>query len=361
MVETQESSQEQEKKLKLQETEFRDLKRSSLLLGSAKSKVEEQAKSLRKSSLELEKHLNYLGPSLSNEADLERYRIDIENMSKLMQNSLNELLDDEPSLEKINATKFTIGNNLASLLQAIPRPVFMKLIEDHQASEISLTQQKLRALPLQDDITPDFIPENFQPLQKLLYEVSWVYADTRARARKARKSAASSRSELAELKSQILCRINDNFKDDSEKLLNEQKFFELEIQVALKKGAVDALRLQVEELDEFCLQHEARQLEIEQKIATIERNSRLSDQLTALICTMVRKRADNAKVVQQLTNQSRKIVNEDILPLLTKLKENIQLSKNNFDKELESYQQLKPSQLLNVRLAEYVNLLFLFS
>lgn len=356
LIETQDSVLEKEKTLRKHKAEFRDVKRSSHLLSLAKKNTEEQSNTLKKSTQELEKQMKNLSPTLSKEADLERYRIDIENMGKLMQNSLNELLNEEPNIEKINSTKFTIGNNLASLLQAVPRPIFMKLIEEHQASEISAMKEKMQAISSCEDNIPEFIPENFQPLQKLLYELSWFYADTRARAKKTMNDAAVLKDELTELKSRVINRLGCVFKDDPEKLAEEQKLFELEIQVAQRKGAVEAMRSQLANLDDFCLQHEARQLEIEQKIATIERNSRLSDQLTALICTLARKRADTSKHVQQLVNQSQKLVTDDILPMLSKLDENIERSKHNFQKELDVYKELKPSQLFTVRLQKYVTM-----
>lgn len=353
LVESKLLVQQKEKELRNQQLTFRDLKRSSYLLNLVRTNTEHKVQSLNKTSIELEKHFQSFSPALEKEADLERYKIDVENMSKLMKNSLSELLNEEPNIEKLSATKMTVGNNLASLLEALPRRLFMKLIQEQQQTEISSNSDKdSSSSPDQKNAAFEFIPENSkaQPLQKLLHELSWVKADTRARADKARSQISTLSNELDQLKSQVLQRLILLSDGDEHKLAIGQKLLEMEIQVASRKSAVDALRTNLEELDNFCSRYEARQAEIEQKIITIERNSRLSDHLTALTCTLARKRANNPRLVQQFANQSQKIVNEEINTICKELGEKIQLSKSNIEKELEICRQLKPSQLFNVQM-----------
>lgn len=314
------------------------------------SNAEDCVKLLNQTTKEVEKHLQSLAPQIENEGDLERYKIDIENMCKLMQNSLNELLKEEPNIEKINATKMTVGNNLATLLETLPHPLFMKLIQEQQATEISSRNQKDLMIPTQNNIALDFIPDNVEPLQKLLYDLSWTYTDTQTRAKNAKEKAETLKKELIEVKAEILRCLNTNFGAEDPKLVAEHlKLIETEIQVAMRKGAIDGLRNILEESENFCTRYEARQADIEQKIVTIERNSRLSDHLTAIICTLARKRANNPNLLQQLANQSLRMVNEDFVAIHNTLSKTIQASKGNIiEKELELYQQLKPSQLFNV-------------
>jgi hypothetical protein len=63
---------------------------------------------------------------------------------------------------------------------------------------------------------------------------------------------------------------------------------------------------------------------------------------------LARKRANNPNLVQQLANQSLRMVNEDLVAIHNTLDKTIKASKGNIiEKELELYQQLKPSQLFN--------------
>ena len=331
-----------------QQLVFRDLKRSSHLLNLVKSNAEADVKSLKQTTSELEKNLKSLTPELENESDLERYKIDVANMCKLMQDSLNELLKEEPNIENVNATKMAVGNSLATLLETLPHSLFMKLIQEQQAAEISSWNRKDFSLPTQTTLALDFIPENVQPLQKLLYELSWYNADIRARAETAMNVALSLKKELAQLTSQTFQRLDILFDGEDNKIATARKLVEMEIQVAKRKGAIEALRKNQDEMENFCTRYEVRQAEIEQKIDTIERNSRLSDHLTALICTLARKRANNPCLVQQLASQSQRIVKEDICGIQNTLSKTIQLSKCNIEKELELYRQVRPSQLFVV-------------
>ena len=199
-----------------------------------KSNAEDCVKLLNQTTKEVEKHLQSLSPQIENEGDLERYKIDIENMCKLMQNSLNELLKEEPNIEKINATKMTVGNNLATLLETLPHPLFMKLIQEQQTTEISSRNQKDLMIPTQNNIALDFIPDNVEPLQKLLCDLSWFYIDTQTRAKNAKEKAETLKKELIEVKAEILRCLNTNFGAEDPKLVAEHlKLIETEIQVAM--------------------------------------------------------------------------------------------------------------------------------
>jgi len=348
-MESKTTAQEKEQELRKQEHAFRDFKRSSVLLSLVKSNIEENVTLFNQTTREVKKHLQSLAPKIGNETDLERYKIDIENMCKLMQNSLNELLNEEPNLEKINATKMAVGNQLATLLETLPHPLFMKLIQEQQAAEISSRNQKELMTPTQDNAALDFIPDNIEPLQKLLCDLSWTYTDTQTRAKNAKEKSEALKKELAEVKAEILRTLNTRFGAEDPKLgAAHLKQIETEIQVARQKGAIDGLRKILEELENFCTCYEARQADIEQKIVTIEANSRLSDHLTAIICTLARKRANNPNLVQQLANNSLRMVNEDLVGIHNTLNKTIQTSKGNMiEKEIELYQQLKPGQLFN--------------
>lgn len=335
--------------MRKQQLAFRDFKRSSVLLGSVKNNAEDSVKLFNQTTREVKKHLQSLAPEIGNETDLERYKIDIENMCKLMQNSLNELLKEEPNIEKINGTKMAVGNHLATLLETLPHPLFMKLIQEQQAAEISSRNQKEFMTPTQNDTALDFIPDNVEPLQKLLCDLSWTYTDTQTRAKNAKEKSEALKKELAEVKAEILQTLNTRFDAEDPKLAAAHlKQIETEIQVAKQKGAIDGLRKILEELEDFCTCYEARQADIEQKIVTIEGNSRLSDHLTAIICTLARKRANNPNLLQQLANQSLRMVNDELVAIHNTLDKTIKASKGNIiEKELELYQQLKPSQLFN--------------
>ena len=76
------SVQDKEQELRKQQLAFRDFKRSSVILGSVKSNAEDCVKLLNQTTKEVEKHLQSLSPQIENEGDLERYKIDIENMCK---------------------------------------------------------------------------------------------------------------------------------------------------------------------------------------------------------------------------------------------------------------------------------------
>ncbi|KAI9552146.1 hypothetical protein GHT06_022483 [Daphnia sinensis] len=352
LTEAKTSIQKQEVELRKKQLAFRDLKRSSVLLNLVKNNVGDNIKSLNKNAKEIEKQFLSLAPQLENEADLERYKIDIENMCKLMQNSLNELLKEDPNIEKINSTKMAVGNNLATLLETLPHPLFMKLIQEQQAADVSAINHKDFRLPQQSNTAPDFIPDNVQPLQKLLYEISWYHTETATRAEDAKKQAVPLKQELEKIKANILQSLQMRFDAEDPKLADEHfKAIEMEIQLASRKGAIESLRKNLEELENFCTLYEARQADIEQKILTIESNSRLSDHLTALICTLARKCSNSPALLQQLVNQSLRMINEDFPALHNTLSNFINSSQGNFvEKELELYRQLKPSQLFNVRM-----------
>lgn len=345
------SLQKQEVELMKKQLSFRDFKRSSALLTLVKSNVEESAKSLKQNAKEIEKQFQSLAPQLENEEDLERYKIDIENMCKLMQNSLNELLKEDPDIEKINATKMSVGNKLATLLETLPHPLFMKLIQQQQAADAAAINHKDFRLPKQSDTAPDFIPDNVQPLQKLLYEISWYHTETATRAETAKKQVIPLKQELEKVKANILETLHMRYDAEDPKLADEHyKVIEMEIQLASRKAAIESLRTNLEELENFCTRYQARQADIEQKILTIESNSRLSDHLTALICTLARKRTNSPALLQQLITQSQRMVNEDFPAVHKTLSDFIESSQCSFvEKELDLYRQLSPSQLFSVR------------
>lgn len=352
-IETKVSIGKKEKELENQKLGIRDLKRSSFLLETAKKHIEENVKSMNQSTAEVEKQLHALIPRIESEVEIERYKIDVKNMCHLMQNSLNELLNEEPNFDKMNETKISVGSKLATLLEVLPHPFFMKLIQEQQATEISLMAQK-SALNPQFKEAIDFVPEHVQPLQKLLYELSWYYASIRTRAKIAKNKTKTLREELTEMKLQTIQRLKLYFEGDDEKLADALLLLDMEIQVASKKVAVDALRKNLEDLDNFCKSYEARHTELEEKITAIEKNSRLSDHLTTLICTLARKRVSNPGVVQQLITQCQQKIKDDLKAVNLSLKDRIEASKSNVDKELELFRHLRPSQLFNVKIEKYV-------
>ena len=334
---------------------FKDFKRSTFLLHSVKNKIQMDIKHLKQIVKDLERNLESLLPRLlEKESNLDSFRIDIEKMCHSMQTSLDELLNKDPNMEKINQTKLAVGNNLATLLDTLPHPTFMQLIEEQQKSEVSLKAKIEKLGNETNSELQTYLPGELQPLQKLLYSLSWFHAQCRFRADSSRLKTEKLKKELEILKVDITEHLKILGCED-QMLSQVLVRVDLEIQVNSRKAAIKSLAGNLKQLDDFCLSAEANQQEIEQKIETIEHNSRIADHLSALICTLARKHADNSRAVQQSVTRLQGLVEQDMKSSQQNLAESIRVFQSDLGKELELYKQVKPCQLFHTKLERYVD------
>jgi len=349
--ETTATVHQKEKELLRMQQAFKDFKRSTFLLHSVKNKMQSDVKHLKQVVKDLEKNLQSLLPRLvEKESNQDSFRIDIEKMCRSMQTSLDELLNKDPNMEKINQTKLDVGSNLATLLDTLPHPLFMQLIEEQQKSEVSL-KAKIETLGNEaNSHLQTIVPGELQPLQKLLYSLSWFHAQCRFRADSSRLQTERLKSEMVMLKADITEHLKTNLGCEDQLLSQVLLLVDLEIQVSSRKAATKSLTENIKQLDDFCLSAEANQQEIEHKIETIERNSRIADHLSALICTLARKHADNSRAVQQSVTRLQGLVERDVKCSQNDLSEGIRVFQSNSGKELELYKQVKPCQLFHTKL-----------
>jgi len=345
--ETRASIHSKEKELVNHQLTFKDMKRSTFLLQNVKNKISNDVKRIKQIIKDLEKNLSSLLPQLeSKESNLDRFRIDIEKMSQKMQNSLNELSNEDPNLEAINQSKLDVGSNLATLLDILPHPLFIQLIEEQQKSQISTKIETSGNRQLNDNKLRIHSPPEVQPLQKLLYNLSWYHTQCLFNADNTRNKTEKLKSELSALKVDISEHLKIHLGCDETILNDLVQLIDKEIQLNSRQAAVKVLTENIQRLNGFCLRSEANQAEIEKKITTIERNSRFSDHLSALITTLARKHANNSTVIHTSITRLQGLVNEDVKNSHRVLSECIRVRQSDFNKELELYKQVKPSQFL---------------
>ena len=349
MKEISSTIQEKEKKLYLITQTNEDLKRTTMLLNKNRNQIHDRAKFLNQKIKELENCLHSLIPRSEKESDLDKFKIDLEKMCNSMQNSLNELVDEDPNMDTIHGSKVEIGKNLANLLDNLPHTTFLRLIQEQQESEMALKKAVESSAPIpQPDEKLTFSPADVQPLQKLLYNLSWFHTQSASRASKAKSSIIVLKREMASLKSELDQHISDIFPTDDKTKSAARHLMELEIQVASRKAAVDSMQRNLDDFMNFCSRSEANQLDIERKIATIESNSYVADHLSLLICTLARKHANNGRLLQQSVNRLQRLATDDLKAVRSSLHDHVRASQANVGKEWDLFKQLKPCQLLSV-------------
>ena len=342
--------------LRIQQT-FKDLKQSTVLLHNIKYKIQSDIKHLKQIVRDLEKNVESLLPQLAGEgSNLDSFRIVMEKMCRTMRTSLDGLVTEDPDAEKMNKIKINVGNDLATVLDTLPHPFFMTLIEEQQKSEVSL-KTKVESLGNEtNNQLQTALPGDLQPLQKLLYSLSWFHAQCRSRADSSRARTEKLKREVETLKADIIEHLKINLGCEDQILTQLLVLVDLEIQVNGRKAAVKCLTDNIKQLDDFCLSAEANQEEIEKKIDMIEQNSRIADHLSAVICTLARKHANNSRDVRQNVDRLQDLVERDIKSSHRDLAESIRVSQGHLGKELELYKQVKPCQLFHTKLERYVQL-----
>lgn len=339
-----------------QKLSFRDEKRSAYFLGLVQNNIKGQVKEVNQFSSELDRRIEALVPKMEEkENNLDRYKIDIQQLCEAMQSSLNELLEEQPNYEVIDSTKKNVSSKLSALLDTLPPSVFVKLMQEQVQSDLSAFKSgKTTPLFQQDEMEKlQYTPEEVQPLQKLLHNIAWAYADSHSRAKKAKFKADSLKEELEKVKSEATQMVRNHFTGDNRNLNAALKAMELKAHTACQQAAIAVLNKNIEELQNFCAQHEAYQAQVAKQIQNIERNSNLSEHLSTLILTLARKHSNYHQVIEQTTNRLQKIVKEDLHSLFNVLLNELANSKGGLEKELELYMQLKPSQLFTVNIDKY--------
>ena len=355
ITETKTAIEERQLENLKQKLAFRDEKRSAYFLGLVQNNIKGQVKEVNQFSSEIDRSMESLVPKMEKENNLDRYKIDIQQLCEAMQSSLTELLEEQPNYEVIETTKKKVGSKLSDLLDTLPPSVFLKLMQEQVESDISGFKSG-KPIPLfqQDEMDKLEYPlEEVQPLQKLLYNIAWVYADSCSRAKKAKLKADSLKDELEKAKSEATEMVKNHFIGDNHNLNAALKTMELKVHTACQQAAIVVLNKNIEELQNFCTQHEANQAQVAKQIQNIERNSNLSEHLSTLILTLARKHSNYPQVIEQTTNRLQKIVKEDLHSLFNVLLNDIAKSKGGLEKELELYTQLKPSQLFTVNIDKY--------
>ena len=317
--------------------------------------MQDQAKDLNKKIHNLENSAKLLVPDSDKELGLNQFKIDIESMCRGMEDSLNELINKEPNMDKIYGFKLEIGKSLAALLQQLPHPLFVKLMQEQQEAEVSLKKAVESSVPFpQDERQASFTPEEVQPLQKLLYDLSWFHTQCCSRASKAKRSSVPLKKEMVSLRSDLEDVLDQTFGAEEKSKAMARHWIDLEIEAAGRQATMASLRRNLDELEAFCWRCEASQAEIERKIATIEANSRVADDLSLLICTLARKHANNGRSLQQSVERLQRLATEDLRAAHLHLVDCVRASQADSGKELELYKQLKPRQLLTLSVDRFV-------
>lgn len=360
LTETRTTMQDKEVEFENHKLALRNLERSSFVLRWLSYQTQDEIRKLNQTAKNLESSLQALSPDPAKEVDIGSFKIDVELMCQQLQHSLIELTREIPDMDKIQDVKKGVRSSLAGLMKTLPRPVLLQLIQEQQDTDMSLLANLVSGPPsIKKNGNNDLFAsatENVQPLQKLLYELAWFYVDSQTRATKAKKQAARLKEELNRLKSEVNQHLNIHFNEASaDNMLKELAFqlVQLELQVASRMAAEKTLRKSLVELENFCLHFEASQSDIRQKIAAIERNSRMADHLSSLICTLARKHAENPRTIQQSTSRLQSISNEQLSAVHSQLASCAELCKESLVKEVELFRQVKPCQLLNTSLDKY--------
>lgn len=340
---------QKEKDLACHQLVFKEIERKSHILRYLTAQTQDQIKFVNQTTTQLKKYVEKLSLPRGDEALLvDRYRIDVGLMCQQLQKTLDELLQNEPNMEKIQAEKTNVKKKLADLMELLPRADFLQLIQEQQEYDISQWIKILESSVSQNCLPEnlDFAPGNVQPLQKLLYELSWFYTESRSRAERASNEATLLKRELEDLQSEIRQHLNTQLPRDDEKIFDSAlNLIQNEIQAARRRAITEALRKSLTVLDDSCMKSEANQAEIKEKIAKIESNSKLAEHLSFLMCTLARKHANNPLNILQSAKQLQNIASEEANSVNDRLSCNIVQCNGSLKKEFELFQEVTASNL----------------
>ena len=103
--ETRMTVQEKEKELASHQLAFQNLERSSFMLQHFAKQTEQQIKKLDHIASNFEKNLQALFIHSEKDMDISRFKIDVEVMCQKLQQSLVELTQEEPRMEKFKMSR----------------------------------------------------------------------------------------------------------------------------------------------------------------------------------------------------------------------------------------------------------------
>ncbi len=349
VLEAKQNVVQKEKDLTCHQLVFKEMERKSHLLRCLTAQTQDQIKFVNQTTAQLKKYADKLRLPRGDEALLvDRYRIDVGLMCQQLQKTLDELLQKESNMEKIQAEKTNVKEKLADLMELLPRPDFLQLIQEQQEYDLSQLIKILESSVSQNCLPEnlDFAPASVQPLQKLLYELSWFYTESRSRAERASNEATLLKRELEDLQSEIREHLSTQLPRDDEKVFDSAlKLIQTEIQAARRRAITEALRKSLTVLDNSCMKSEANQAEIKEKIAKIESNSQLAEHLSILMCTLARKHANNPVNILQSAKRLHTVASEDVKSANERLSSNILQCNGSLKKEFELFQEVTASNL----------------
>ena len=108
---------QKEKDLACHQLVFKEIERKSHILRYLTAQTQDQIKFVNQTTTQLKKYVEKLSLPRGDEALLvDRYRIDVGLMCQQLQKTLDELLQNEPNMEKIQAEKTNVKKKLADLM-----------------------------------------------------------------------------------------------------------------------------------------------------------------------------------------------------------------------------------------------------
>lgn len=288
----------------------RDHKRSIFLLNILTTRIHHQISSLRDSSSISEAKISNFIPFRILDGNEDRYKIDVAKMSKLMQESLAELIVENPNLEKIQILKHEVGLCLATLLTKLPHPHFLKLLLECQEADVNKIYQLTSSRGDIDLHDLELINQSANSVQELVSNLSWFCVDQYNFSEKKGKVAESLKKQLLLLNIDIQQQLDQLFQGRDDMLKIARELVNLRVKYDSYEATLMALKKTLAEMQGRCSTMEINRDEVESTNSLIEKNSCLVEHYSTLICTLAKKHAENATLVDREITDLKCLLND---------------------------------------------------
>ena len=329
---------------------FKDLRRFLVLEKELERGLQKDVKSIGGSIQELERMSQSLTPKLSCETDVDRFKINLEEMCKSMEASLDEFSNEEPNMDAVHNSKLNTGNNLATLLEQLPHHLLIGLLNEMQDAELDNLQNSLKKMRSFSEVdkqySVDLDSKKIRPLQKLLYDLSTYHKQLLSTSSRTQRQVEAAEQEVAALRADLYSLVGNTFADGDEQ--TARQLIDAELQVSSRKASVEALRSQLLQLEKSCLERAATEAEFKIQLMKLESNAKLADHLSTLICALVRKHGDNPRRIEQVITHLQSVAKQYLKESQENLCKLLSETRNYVGEEFQLFYKIKPQSFFHI-------------
>lgn len=319
------------------------------LLNMLTNKIQHHMLLLRDSSSASEGKISNFIPTMIPDGNEERYKIDVAKMSKLMQESLVELILESPNIEKIQSLKQEVGLCLATLLTRIPHPHFLRLLQECQEADSSKISQLTVTKSYVDLHDLDLINQSINSVQQQLSDLSWFYANQLSFSESKSKLADNLKRQLNTLHADIQNQFEISFQSREDLLKIAKELVRINVKYASYDATLTALKKISTELRKNCASIEANRDEVESANERIDKNVRLMDHYSTLICTLAKKHAENISLMTGEIRNLMRLLNDEAPSLRTTLISAADSTRNHLERNEAFFYTFKPSTYFHTK------------